>query len=343
MPLLEVRDLHTHFRTDDGVVKAVDGVSFSVEKGKTLAIVGESGSGKSVTCLTVMGLNPSRGVETSGEALFNGRDLLRIGGEDLRKIRGNEISMIFQDPMTSLNPVHTIGRQLREAVLVHENVPKQQANARALEMLKAVGIPRAETRLEDYPHQFSGGMRQRVMIAMALINNPDLLIADEPTTALDVTTQAQILKLMNDLQRDFGSAIIMITHDLGVVAETADEVLVMYAAKPAEQGSYSDIFYHAHHPYTWGLMRSLPRLAQHGQELRPIAGSPPSLLRPPPGCRFHLRCTYAFSPCIPEVPELLPVGGESAGDHAVACHLEPEFRRRESHDLLHEAMAEQQT
>ena len=193
MALLEVRDLKTHFTTDDGVVKAVDGVSFSVEKGKTLAIVGESGSGKSVTCLTVMGLNPSRGVEISGEALFNGRDLIKLHGEELRKIRGDEMSMIFQDPMTSLNPVHTIGGQLREAVLVHEKVPKQQANARALEMLKAVGIPRAETRMEDYPHQFSGGMRQRVMIAMALINNPDLLIADEPTTALDVTTQAQII------------------------------------------------------------------------------------------------------------------------------------------------------
>jgi len=210
-------------------------------------------------------------------------------------------------------------------------------------MLKAVAIPRAETRMDDYPHQFSGGMRQRVMIAMALVNNPDLLIADEPTTALDVTTQAQILKLMNQLQRDFGSAIILVTHDLGVVAETADDVMVMYAAQAVEKGGYQDIFYRPEHPYTWGLLSSLPRLVTEGADLKPIPGTPPSLLQPPSGCRFHLRCTYAFSPCIPEVPELLPVGGESAGDHAVACHLEPEFRRRESHDLLHEAMAEQQT
>ena len=202
--------------------------------------------------------------------------------------------MIFQDPMTSLNPVHSDRQAAARGDPLHVTATKAVANRRALEMLKAVGIPRAEERLEDYPHQFSGGMRQRVMIAMALINNPDLLIADEPTTALDVTTQAQILNLMNDLQRDFGSAIILITHDLGVVAETADEVLVMYAAKPAEQGTYRDIFYNAHHPYTWGLMRSLPRLAGEGQELRPIAGSPPSLLRPPPGCRFHLRCPYVM-------------------------------------------------
>src|SRR4249920_300559 len=297
MALLDVRDLKTSFKTDDGVVQAVDGLSFSVEKGKTLAIVGESGCGKSVTCLTVMGLNPRQNTITSGAAMFKDRDLLTLPQDEMRRVRGAEISMIFQDPMTSLNPVHTIGRQLIEAVQLHENVPKQAARRRALEMVKAVGIPRPDARLDDYPHQFSGGMRQRVMIAMSLINNPDLLIADEPTTALDVTTQAQILKLMNELQRDFGSAIILITHDLGVVAETADEVLVMYAAKPAEQGTYQDIFYHAHHPYTWGLMRSLPRLAGEGQELRPIPGSPPSLLRPPPGCRFHLRCSYAMDVC----------------------------------------------
>jgi peptide/nickel transport system ATP-binding protein len=343
MPLLDVKDLKTYFRTDDGIVHAVDGVSFSVEKGKTLAIVGESGCGKSVTCMTIMGLNAKRNTITEGQALFKDRDLLKIDPDELRKIRGNEISMIFQDPMTSLNPVYTIGAQLREAVQLHENVSKQVANSRAVEMLKAVAIPRAETRMDDYPHQFSGGMRQRVMIAMALVNNPDLLIADEPTTALDVTTQAQILKLMNELQRDFGSAIILVTHDLGVVAETADDVMVMYAAKAAEKGGYEDIFYRPEHPYTWGLLSSLPRLVAEGADLKPIPGTPPSLLQPPSGCRFHLRCTYAFSPCIPEVPELLPVGGESAGDHAVACHLEPDFRRRESHDLLHEAMAEQQT
>ena len=343
MPLLDVKDLKTYFRTDDGIVHAVDGVSFSVEKGKTLAIVGESGCGKSVTCMTIMGLNAKRNTMTEGQALFKDRDLLKIDPDELRKIRGNEISMIFQDPMTSLNPVYTIGAQLREAVQLHENVSKQVANSRAVEMLKAVAIPRAETRMDDYPHQFSGGMRQRVMIAMALVNNPDLLIADEPTTALDVTTQAQILKLMNQLQRDFGSAIILVTHDLGVVAETADDVMVMYAAKAVEKGGYQDIFYRPEHPYTWGLLGSLPRLVAEGADLKPIPGTPPSLLQPPSGCRFHLRCTYAFSPCIPEVPELLPVGGESAGDHAVACHLEPEFRRRESHDLLHEVMAEQQS
>jgi peptide/nickel transport system ATP-binding protein len=342
MPLLDVKDLKTYFRTDDGIVHAVDGVSFSVEKGKTLAIVGESGSGKSVTCMTIMGLNAKRNTITEGQAIFKDRDLLKIDPDELRKIRGNEISMIFQDPMTSLNPVYTIGAQLREAVQLHENVSKQVANSRSVEMLKAVAIPRAETRMDDYPHQFSGGMRQRVMIAMALVNNPDLLIADEPTTALDVTTQAQILKLMNQLQRDFGSAIILVTHDLGVVAETADDVLVMYAAKVVEKGGYQDIFYRPEHPYTWGLLNSLPRLAAEGSDLKPIPGTPPSLLQPPSGCRFHLRCTYAISPCIPEVPELLPVGGESASDHAVACHLEPEFRRRESHDLLHEVMAEQQ-
>jgi len=343
MPLLDVKDLKTYFRTDDGIVHAVDGVSFSVEKGKTLAIVGESGCGKSVTCMTIMGLNAKRNTITEGQALFKDRDLLKIDPDELRKIRGSEISMIFQDPMTSLNPVYTIGAQLREAVQLHENVSKQVANSRSVEMLKAVAIPRAETRMDDYPHQFSGGMRQRVMIAMALVNNPDLLIADEPTTALDVTTQAQILKLMNQLQRDFGSAIILVTHDLGVVAETADDVMVMYAAQAVEKGGYQDIFYRPEHPYTWGLLSSLPRLVTEGADLKPIPGTPPSLLQPPSGCRFHLRCTYAFSPCIPEVPELLPVGGESAGDHAVACHLEPEFRRRESHDLLHEAMAEQQT
>jgi peptide/nickel transport system ATP-binding protein len=340
MPLLDVKDLKTYFRTDDGIVHAVDGVSFTVEKGKTLAIVGESGCGKSVTCMTIMGLNAKKNTMTEGQAIFKDRDLLKIDPDELRKIRGNEISMIFQDPMTSLNPVYTIGAQLREAVQLHENVSKQVANSRSVEMLKAVAIPRAETRMDDSPHQFSGGMRQRVMIAMALINNPDLLIADEPTTALDVTTQAQILKLMNQLRRDFGSAIILVTHDLGVVAETADEVLVMYAARAAEKGGYEDIFYRPEHPYTWGLLNSLPRLAAEGADLKPIPGTPPSLLRPPSGCRFHLRCSYAFEPCIPNVPELLPVA-DSASGHQVACHLAHDFREREAHDLLHDLMAEQ--
>jgi peptide/nickel transport system ATP-binding protein len=331
MALLEVRDLKTSFKTDDGIVQAVDGLSFTVEKGRTVAIVGESGCGKSVTCLSIMGLNPRQNTITSGVAMFKDRDLLTLPQDEMRKVRGAEISMIFQDPMTSLNPVHTIGRQLREAVQLHENVPKQAAHRRALEMVKAVGIPRAETRLDDYPHQFSGGMRQRVMIAMALINNPDLLIADEPTTALDVTTQAQILNLMNELQRDFGSAIILITHDLGVVAETADEVLVMYAAKAIEQGVYGDIFYRPRHPYTWGLLSSLPRLAQGG-ELKPIPGTPPSLLRPPPGCRFHLRCAFAFDRCQTEVPPL--VASPERAEHLDACHLDEQAKQRGAEEIV---------
>jgi len=331
MALLEVRDLKTAFKTDDGIVQAVDGLSFTVEKGRTVAIVGESGCGKSVTCLSIMGLNPRQNTVTSGEAIFKDRDLLKLRPEEMRRVRGNEISMIFQDPMTSLNPVHTIGRQLREAVTLHESVGKQAAHRRALEMVKAVGIPRAETRLDDYPHQFSGGMRQRVMIAMALINNPDLLIADEPTTALDVTTQAQILNLMNQLQRDFGSAIILITHDLGVVAETADDVLVMYAAEAIEQGGYGDIFYRPRHPYTWGLLSSLPRLAQ-GTELKPIPGAPPSLLRPPPGCRFHLRCPYAFDRCRTDVPPLQPAPDKP--DHLDACHLDEAAKQRGAEEIL---------
>jgi peptide/nickel transport system ATP-binding protein len=336
MSLLDVRDLKTQFTTDDGIVHAVDGVSFSVEKGKTLAIVGESGSGKSVTCLTVMGLNPRRGASSTGEVLFKDRDLLTLPREEMRRIRGAEMSMIFQDPMTSLNPVHTIGRQLREAVLVHENVPKQQANARALEMLKAVGIPRAETRMDDYPHQFSGGMRQRVMIAMALINNPDLLIADEPTTALDVTTQAQILTLMTKLQRDFGSAIILITHDLGVVAEVSDDVLVMYGGMAVEQSDYSDIFYRPHHPYTWGLLDSMPRLADETHELTPIPGSPPSLLHPPSGCRFHPRCRYVMDVCKTVEPELKRVPGSDR--HLERCHLDEEKKLAEANRLAAERL-----
>src|SRR6476659_1102851 len=330
MPLLDVKDLKTYFRTDDGIVGAVDGVSFSVEKGKTLAIVGESGCGKSVTCLTILGLNPRAKTISTGEAIFKGRNLLELPPSELRNVRGNEISMIFQDPMTSLNPVHSIGKQLREAIQLHNKETKAAASRRALEMLKAVGIPRAETRLEDYPHQFSGGMRQRVMIAMALINNPDLLIADEPTTALDVTTQAQILKLMNELQRDFGSAIILVTHDLGVVAETADDVLVMYAAKAIEQGDYSSIFYRPRHPYTWGLLSSLPRLAL-GAELKPIPGSPPSLLRPPPGCRFHLRCPYAFDRCRTDVPPLVPAPDDA--EHLDACHLDEQAKQRGAEEI----------
>jgi peptide/nickel transport system ATP-binding protein len=338
LPLLEVNDLRTHFQTDDGIVKAVAGVSFGVEKGQTLGIVGESGSGKSVTCLTIMGLNAKRGTMTSGEALWKGKDLIGAKGSTLRDIRGNEISMIFQDPMTSLNPVHTIGRQLIEAVQLHKDVTKKVARSRALELLKAVGIPKAETRIDDYPHQFSGGMRQRVMIAMALINDPDLLIADEPTTALDVTTQAQILTLMKRLQEDFGSAIIIITHDLGVVAEIADDVLVMYAANVVEQASVYDLFNRPQHPYTWGLMGSLPRLETDVERLTQIPGQPPSLLRPPPGCRFHPRCPYVMDVCKTTVPELLPTTREP--DHFQRCHLDEETKDREAAKLVAATMAE---
>jgi peptide/nickel transport system ATP-binding protein len=337
MALLEVKDLKTYFRTDDGIVKAVDGVSFSVEKGKTLGIVGESGSGKSVTCLTIMGLNARKNTITSGEALFNGEDLLQMRARRLREIRGNDIAMIFQDPMTSLNPVHSIGTQLIEAVQLHRDVSKKVARARAAELLQAVGIPRAGRRLDDYPHQFSGGMRQRVMIAMALVNDPDLLIADEPTTALDVTTQAQIVNLIKNLQSEFGSAIILITHDLGVVAETADDVLVMYAAEVAEQAPVDDLFNRPHHPYTWGLLGSLPRLDADVERLVQIPGQPPSLLNPPKGCRFHPRCPYVMEKCRQIEPEL--VGISTDPQHLQACHLDEETKDREAAKLLAATMA----
>jgi peptide/nickel transport system ATP-binding protein len=332
MALLEVEDLKTYFRTDDGIVKAVDGVSFSVEKGKTLGIVGESGCGKSVTCLSIMGLHPRRNTILSGKALFKGENLLTMNPRALRKIRGDDIAMIFQDPMTSLNPVHSIGKQLEEAILLHRDVTKKAARTRALELLKAVGIPRAERRIDDYPHQFSGGMRQRVMIAMALVNNPDLLIADEPTTALDVTTQAQILSLMNTLQEEFGSAIIMITHDLGVVAEIADDVVVMYAAEVVEQAPVGRLFEQPNMPYTWGLLGSLPRLDVNVERLVQIQGQPPSLLNPPRGCRFHPRCPYVMNVCRVEDPPLVPLPDDAT--HFDACHLDQETKNREAKKLL---------
>ena len=337
MALLEVKDLRTSFQTEDGVVGAVDGVSFSIEKGQTLGIVGESGSGKSVTCLTIMGLNPRRTTISSGEALWKGKNLLTAKPGELREIRGDDISMIFQDPMTSLNPVHNIGKQLIEAVQLHRDVSVKVARARALELLKAVGIPHPERRIDDYPHQFSGGMRQRVMIAMALINDPDLLIADEPTTALDVTTQAQILNLMKRLQEDFGSAILIITHDLGVVAETADDVLVMYAARVVEQTSVDQLFGRPQHPYTWGLMGSLPRLETDVERLTQIPGQPPSLLRPPAGCRFHPRCPHVMEICKTTVPELVPT--QKDPEHLQACHLDEETKDREAAKLLEATMA----
>jgi peptide/nickel transport system ATP-binding protein len=332
MALLEVTDLKTYFETDDGIVKAVDGVSFSVEKGKTLGIVGESGSGKSVTCLTIMGLNAKKHTITSGEAMFKGENLIGASLGRLREIRGNDIAMIFQDPMTSLNPVHTIGTQLVEAIQLHRDVSKRVARARASELLKAVGIPRAERRIDDYPHQFSGGMRQRAMIAMALVNDPDLLIADEPTTALDVTTQAQIMNLLKRLQDEFGSAIIVITHDLGVVAETADDVLVMYAAEVAEQAPVEKLFNRPQHPYTWGLLGSLPRLDTDVDRLVQIPGQPPSLLNPPKGCRFHPRCAYVMERCRQVDPELR--GMSTDPDHLQACHLDEATKDREAAKLL---------
>jgi peptide/nickel transport system ATP-binding protein len=335
--LLEVNDLKTHFRTDDGIVKAVDGVTFTVEKGQTLGIVGESGSGKSVTCLTIMGLNPKVNTISSGEALWKGKDLLRMSSRQLRNIRGDDIAMIFQDPMTSLNPVKSIGAQLNEAILLHRDVSKKQARARALELLKAVGIPRAERRIDDYPHQFSGGMRQRVMIAMALINDPDLLIADEPTTALDVTTQAQILSLMIKLQQDFGSAIIVITHDLGVIAEAADDVVVMYAAQVVERAPVTNLFNRPHHPYTWGLLGSLPRLDADVERLTQIQGQPPSLLNPPRGCRFHPRCPYVMEICKTEQPALSPISTDP--EHLQRCHLDEETKDREAAKLLEGTVA----
>jgi peptide/nickel transport system ATP-binding protein len=338
MALLEVRDLRTSFRTDDGVVKAVDGISFEVEKGKTLGIVGESGCGKSVTCLSIMGLNNKRSAISSGEALFKGNDLLKMGSSELRNLRGNDVAMIFQDPMTSLNPVHSVGKQLNEAVLLHRDVSRAEARQRSLELLKAVGIPRADKRIDDYPHQFSGGMRQRVMIAMALINEPDLLIADEPTTALDVTTQAQILNLMLKLQEEFNTAIIMITHDLGVVAEIADDVVVMYAGRVAEEGTVDEIFSRPHHPYTWGLLGSLPRLDADVERLVQIQGQPPSLLNPPRGCRFHPRCPYVMEVCKSTEPQLAPVP-DSPG-HLQACHLDEATKDREVAKLLAGALAE---
>jgi peptide/nickel transport system ATP-binding protein len=326
MALLEVNDLQTRFRTDDGIVKAVSGVSFSLEKGKTLGVVGESGSGKSVTFLTLMGLVDKRHAEVSGSVLFDGDEILGLSSKRLSKIRGKRIGMIFQDPMTSLNPVKKIGWQLEEAVMLHNDVTKDEARRRSIDILKEVEIPKADTRIDDYPHQFSGGMRQRVMIAMALINNPEVLIADEPTTALDVTTQAQILRLMTKLQQDHEMAIVMITHDLGVVAELADDVIVMYGGRVVEEAQVDDLFAKPEMPYTWGLLGSLPRLHITSERLEQIPGQPPSLLHPPVGCAFNPRCAYAFDRCREELPELR--AGAVGRDHRFRCHLADEDRAR---------------
>jgi peptide/nickel transport system ATP-binding protein len=317
-PLLEVRDLRVHFPTDDGLVKAVDGVSFSVEPGETLGVVGESGSGKSVTFLTVMGLTNLKTAQVSGEILFRGQDLLKTPADELRNIRGSNISMIFQDPMTSLHPFYKVGDQIVEAIVTHQQLSKRDARDQAVEMLNRVGIPRPKERAAQFPHEFSGGMRQRAMIAMALSLNPDLLIADEPTTALDVTVQAQILDLLGRLKDEFDASVVIITHDLGVVAEHADDVMVMYAGRAAEYGGRDDVYYRAHHPYTWGLLQSITRLDQPKVErLRPIPGLPPSLIFVPPGCPFHPRCRYVMPVCKEEVPRLISEDGK----HASACHL----------------------
>jgi peptide/nickel transport system ATP-binding protein len=326
--LLEVTDLHTRFRTDDGIVKAVSGVSFTLEKGETLGVVGESGSGKSVTFLTLMGLVDRRHAQVEGSVIFDGQEILGLSGSRLQKIRGRRIGMIFQDPMTSLNPVKKIGWQLQEAVLLHHDVTHDEARKRSIEILKEVEIPKADTRVDDYPHQFSGGMRQRVMIAMALINNPEVLIADEPTTALDVTTQAQILRLMTKLQEEHEMAIVMITHDLGVVAELADDVLVMYGGRVVEQAEVNNLFVKPEMPYTWGLLGSLPRLDITAARLEQIPGQPPSLLHPPRGCAFNPRCAYAFDRCREELPELRSSAGVVGEEHVFRCHLADDERAR---------------
>ena len=317
-PLLEVKDLKVHFHTDDGVVKAVDGVSFGIQPGETLGIVGESGSGKSVSALTVLRLTDSDQAKISGEVLFRGVDLLKLPSEEMRNIRGSKISMIFQDPMTSLHPFYKVGDQIAEAIRQHQSISKKEAFRQAVEMLGKVNIPRPEERAKQFPHEFSGGMRQRAMIAMALALNPDLLIADEPTTALDVTVQAQILDLIDRLKDEFNAAVIIITHDLGVVAEHCDNIQVMYAGKAVEYGNTDDIYYRPLHPYTWGLLRSIPRLdAEDKEPLHPIQGLPPSLIHVPTGCAFHPRCPYIMDVCRADVPALLPVDGH----HASACHL----------------------
>jgi peptide/nickel transport system ATP-binding protein len=324
MPELEVKDLTTSFRTDDGVVQAVRGVSFSLDRGDTLGVVGESGSGKSVTFLTVMGLLDARQAQVRGSVLLGGQEILGAPQSALRRIRGERLGMIFQDPMTSLNPVKKIGWQLEEAVMIHQDVTRKDARRQAVDILKEVEIPRADQRADDYPHQFSGGMRQRVMIAMALINNPEILIADEPTTALDVTTQAQILKLMKRLQAEHQMAIVMITHDLGVVAELADDVIVMYGGRVVEQAKVDDLFAKPEMPYTWGLLGSLPRLNASGGRLEQIPGQPPSLLNPPSGCPFHPRCEFVMNVCRQELPEL---SAAAAGvDHRFRCHLDDQTR-----------------
>jgi peptide/nickel transport system ATP-binding protein len=318
--LLEVEDLHVSFATHDGVLRAVRGVSFSVEPGQTLGIVGESGSGKSVSTQTIVGL--TKGARVSGSARFEDTDLLQASAAELRGIRGAKIGMIFQDPLSSLHPQYRVGWQITEMIRAHERVTRKQARARAVELLGLVGIPAPAKRVDDYPHQFSGGMRQRAMIAMALALNPKLLIADEPTTALDVTVQAQVLRLIKRVQEEFGTAVILITHDLGVIAGVADRVMVMYAGQPVEYADKATLYHEPHHPYTEGLTGSLPQRATRRSMLRPIPGQPPSLLRVPKGCAFHPRCGYVMQRCRTDEPPVQPV---TAGEgHQSACWLPPD-------------------
>jgi peptide/nickel transport system ATP-binding protein len=327
MALLEVDGLQVHFATEDGLVRAVDGISYSVDRGRTLGIVGESGSGKSVSSLTVMGLTRSARARISGSVRFDGKELLTASDDELRAIRGDDIAMIFQDPLSSLHPFYKVGDQIGEAVRAHRGVSKAQAHDRAVEMLDLVGIPEPRKRAAAYPHEFSGGMRQRAMIAMALANDPRLLIADEPTTALDVTVQAQILELIRTLRSEFDAAVVVITHDLGVVAQMADEIAVMYAGRIVEHASTVDLFTAPEHPYTWGLLKSIPTLGpQREDRLVPIAGRPPSLINLPSGCSFHPRCPYVRDAHKRTDPTLEPVAPGSS--HRVACLLDHGTRRR---------------
>ncbi|AEW96332.1 MULTISPECIES: ABC transporter ATP-binding protein [Streptomycetaceae] len=326
-PFLSVRDLYVRFATEDGIVKAVDGLSFDLERGKTLGIVGESGSGKSVTNLAVLGLHNPRNTTITGEITLDGQELTGAPKRTLEKLRGNKMAMIFQDSLTALSPYYTVGRQIAEPFRKHTGASKKEARDRAIEMLRRVGIPQPQTRVDDYPHQFSGGMRQRAMIALALVCDPELLIADEPTTALDVTVQAQILDLLKDLQQETGTSIIFITHDLGVVADVCDDVLVMYAGRCVERGTVREILGKPHHPYAWGLLSSIPRLtASVDVPLQPIKGSPPSLLNPPSGCPFHPRCAFRDevpgNRCVEERPLLTIENGRGS-----ACHLTAEQKQ----------------
>ncbi len=326
-PLLNVEDLRVSFRTDDGIVHAVDGISYTLDAGHTLGIVGESGSGKTVSSLTTLGLTRSRNSTIEGRIVFAGQDLVAMDGDDLRSIRGNDVSMIFQDPLSALHPFYKVGAQLVEAMQAHRSLSRSAARGRAVELLELVGIPDPQRRVDQYPHEFSGGMRQRAMIAMALSNEPKLLIADEPTTALDVTVQAQILALLADLQNRLGTAIIIITHDLGVVAEIADEIAVMYAGRIVERGTAQQIFHAPQHPYTWGLLKSIPRLdSPRSEELVPISGRPPSLINRPSGCHFHPRCPYVQESHKRIDPRLEPIVGDPG--HGVACLLPADIRER---------------